>query len=578
MSGCPHKYKVNTECPRCKQSICAECFSLSVKEHSECPVCKSPLTVALLIDLCHKEAIPNFKSVQNFLVGSSIPNRKRCSVSLNADVSKLPGTMGSSIARSTFSGMSDTTLFIDESTYQADDNSNIFEQPDSPEFITFTKEKGWDFPIIQTATLPKMIQVITSKDFQDPYFAECLVFGYPTVMTKEELIGLLVKRFNPQRPEGMNWDEFVSSKLSPIRMKVMGFIRSWVNWRFSDFDDIDMRTTLELLIGMYETFKPKMAKFMKDFIDKQEKKTQTHIREFTLGNEAKYMKDFIEEQPIFSFSIKDVAQQITLMQFDKFRRITVDELLSQMWTKKDNKTLTPNIVAMMQLTNKISYIVQNIILSFVKLKYRIFAIEFFIKVAEYLKKLNNFDGFKAILAALDSSAIYRLKDTKDGLSEESIKLLTEFQSIVNYESNFKKLREITAICEPPCIPFLGSTLGDLVFTKENEKSENGQLKLVNFFRVRTYGSMLREIVMKQGTSFPFYYCKNLKELIEQFEFEENEDKLFEKSINVEPTRNKEISKEDKKKINKAKGDVENLWKKYHSFWKKTMKIEAVVSK
>ena len=30
--------------------------------------------------------------------------------------------------------------------------------------------------------------------------------------------------------------------------------------------------------------------------------------------------------PVFKFSMKDIAQQITLLQFDKFRRITIDEL------------------------------------------------------------------------------------------------------------------------------------------------------------------------------------------------------------------------------------------------------------
>lgn len=474
--------------------------------------------------------------------------------------------------RSIISGMSDVSVFADESTYVADTGSALFEHPDSPEYVTFTKEKGWDFKIIQTATLEKMVEVMTRKNSEDPYFAECLVFGYPTCTTKEELISVLLKRFNPRRPEGMSWEEFMRTILTPVRMKIMGFMRSWVKWRFTDFDEIDMRCTLETLVRMYESFKPKMARYMKDFIDKQDRHLHEPIPEFEQGEEVKHLKDMEGLPTLFTYSTKDVAKQITLMQFDKFRRITVDELLSQAWMKKDAKTQTPNIVAMTQLTNTLSYNVQNVILGIEKLKYRIFAMEYFIKVAEELRQLHNFDGFKAIVAALDSSAIYRLKQTREGLSDDAKEKLKEFNDIVNYEGNFKKLREITAVCEPPCIPFVGSTLGDLVFTKENEKSEGDSRGLINFFRVRTYGSMLRELVLKQEATFPFSQSMTLISLIKALPAIDDDDKLFEMSQKLEESRpNNEFTKEEKKVIAHSKDRAEDIWKKYNSSWKKLLK-------
>ena len=141
--------------------------------------------------------------------------------------------------------------------------------------------------------------------------------------------------------------------------------------------------------------------------------------------------------------------------------------------------------------------------------------------------------------------------------------------LLSYEYNFKRLREITASCEPPCIPFVGSTLTDLVFTKENEKADTKKSnQMINFFRVRTYGSMIREIVMQQQTIFPFNYSKKLMELIISLPCEQNENRLYELSNIIEEKRVGDVSKDERKRMNKEREAADNLWKKYHLFWKK----------
>ena len=270
--------------------------------------------------------------------------------------------------------------------------------------------------------------------------------------------------------------------------------------------------------------------------------------------------------------MKDIVQQITLLQYDKFRRITTDELYSQRWSSKDKETITPNIVEMMKLTNQLSYNVQNIILLLPELRYRLFAVEFFISIAEQLKELHNFDGFKAIVAALYAIPVFRLKNTMEYISDSYKQKLKEFNDLLSYDHNFKRLREITAACKPPCIPFVGSTLTDLVFTKENEKADKDiSTDLINFWRVRTYGSMIKEIVMQQQTTFPFHYSKKLMELIISLPCEQNENRLYELSNIIEEKRVGELTKEDKKRFAKEREAADSLWKKYHSFWKKNEK-------
>ncbi|ELP85790.1 guanine nucleotide exchange factor, putative [Entamoeba invadens IP1] len=572
MSDCTHGLGNTTECPKCKKQICVKCFCDSVKANGQCPICKEEVATSLLLELTGKSE--NGVSLKQLAPPFKAKKRNSMVVTDNLKVTEQSELSRRRSVYSDFSGLE----MILESSYTPDASHDLFEKPDSSDFVTFTSEKGWDTKIIQTATYEKMIEIITRQDFEDSYFAECLIFGYSTFTTKESLMDILTKRMSPQKPEKMDWEVFVKTVLVPIRTKIVNFIRTWAKWRCADFMNENMSNKVDNIIQIHSEIKPQTAQFMSDYMKKLRVNYTKPIEQLDEGVDVRKNSEFDVLSAIFAFWYKDVAQQIMLMQYDLFRRIPVEELLSQGWMKKENKVITPNIVKMMQMTNSLSYKVQTTILSLSKLKHRIFAVEYFIKVAQEMKEIHNFDGFKSILAALNASPIFRLKDTFDGLSDEFKRTLSEFNDLVDYDSNFKKLREMTNVCKPPCVPFLGSTLGDLVFTKENEKSENGQLKLVNFFRVRMYGLMLKEIVMKQNSPPSFYVARDLENVIQRMRVNENEDTLFDISKTLEETRSGELSKENKKAISKGKEGAEKMWKKYNAFWKKNTKITVIGTK
>ena len=68
---------------------------------------------------------------------------------------------------------------------------------------------------------------------------------------------------------------------------------------------------------------------------------------------------------------------------------------------------------------------------------------------------------------MQSSAVYRLKKTKEAMSAKSLKTLESLKTLTSAELNFKNLRTQIHNVEPPLIPFPGIYQGDLVLLFNN---------------------------------------------------------------------------------------------------------------
>ncbi len=82
--------------------------------------------------------------------------------------------------------------------------------------------------------------------------------------------------------------------------------------------------------------------------------------------------------------------------------------------------------------------------------------KYFILVGEKCKQLNNFNALMAILAALNSSPIHRLKRTKELLSSKTNSVLEDLKHLMAPGQNFSNYRNRLRSVNPPCVPFLGN--------------------------------------------------------------------------------------------------------------------------
>lgn len=110
----------------------------------------------------------------------------------------------------------------------------------------------------------------------------------------------------------------------------------------------------------------------------------------------------------------ELARQLTLREFMLFEKITPFECLTrrQSRSKARNNTLegTPHIDVFIQNSNDLTNWVGAMILSYTDARKRSQAIKYFTNVAEYCRQYNNFSSMMAIISAISSATIHRLKN------------------------------------------------------------------------------------------------------------------------------------------------------------------------
>ena len=174
--------------------------------------------------------------------------------------------------------------------------------------------------------------------------------------------------------------------------------------------------------------------------------------------------------------------QLSMMDWNYFQKLKMEEFHETAWMKKDHATTSPNILALIDHFNTVSNWVKVTLLTIVQRKERVKIMRKFIQLAYVLKQMRNYSGVIAILAGIDSGPIYRLKKTMDGIASNKkySNLMADLRALTNPRKNWVSLREAIrddllagSECPTPVIPYLGMLLSDLVFIDEGNPSMTG---------------------------------------------------------------------------------------------------------
>eukprot|EP00050_Salpingoeca_kvevrii_P015775 m.49989 g.49989 ORF g.49989 m.49989 type:complete len:563 (-) comp6506_c1_seq1:341-2029(-) len=236
---------------------------------------------------------------------------------------------------------------------------------------------------------------------------------------------------------------------------------------------------------------------------------------------------------ILTISDDDFATQITLENWELFRRLEPEELRNGAWMKDDKQDRAPNVVALSSQFNSLSFWVTHEVVMTQEKEARANKIGHFIRIAKKLRELNNFHGLRAILAGLQSAPIYRLKQSWELVRTRERERFSKLELLASNADNFHEMRQALMSSKPPCIPYLGMYLTDLTHTavaatKESAADRNHQCEdmirfVLNFQRFE-YHLMLNQPVSD--------YLKTLNHSADYMKFFERQH--FECSQKLEP--------------------------------------------
>ena len=229
----------------------------------------------------------------------------------------------------------------------------------------------------------------------------------------------------------------------------------------------------------------------------------------------------------------EIARQLTLIEWNLFRRIAPKELLSLSWSKKDKEFRSPNVLKMIARFNEVSNWICVQILTELDVKKRANNIRKIILIGEELYKLRNFNGVFEITSGLLSAGVTRLKLSWELVPKPAYKIYEKLKELTDSEANFGKYREAVAVLpHQSCLPYLGRILSDIVFIEEGNPIflENGH---VNFIKCRMIGDVITQLRRYQQHPYNLQTIDTIAEFLSGHQIV-SEDDCFRMSLEIEP--------------------------------------------
>ncbi|XP_042537093.1 ral guanine nucleotide dissociation stimulator isoform X1 [Dipodomys spectabilis] len=235
----------------------------------------------------------------------------------------------------------------------------------------------------------------------------------------------------------------------------------------------------------------------------------------------------LSEKPhLLTFPPDLVAEQFTLMDAELFKKVVPYHCLGSIWSQRDKKGkehLAPTIRATVTQFNNVANCVITTCLGdhSMKASDRARVVEHWIEVARECRVLKNFSSLYAILSALQSNAIHRLKRTWEEVSRDSFRVFQKLSEIFSDENNYSLSRELlikegtskfaTLEMNPRrgprrpkemgviqgTVPYLGTFLTDLVML-DTAMKDYLYGRLINFEKRRKEFEVIAQIKLLQS--------------------------------------------------------------------------------
>lgn len=244
------------------------------------------------------------------------------------------------------------------------------------------------------------------------------------------------------------------------------------------------------------------------------------------------VKDLGKRKKLLDFSTASLARELTMQEWEIFKRIAPREFLNQAWQRENKAIIAPNIIRMIGRFNQISYWVATEVLTKQDRKTQVKIIKKFIKTAYICYHLGNFNSMMEILSGLNNISISRLKDTWRQVPEKYKAYFEELEAVMDNQQNFHRYREQLAKREEarePTLPYFGLFLRYFTYLDDGNPAY-GPDKCINIGAMELRLEHVQKVMKYQ--SIPYNLSRNVhvQNFLNNLHVVEDEDKLYAMSL------------------------------------------------
>eukprot|EP00727_Mastigamoeba_balamuthi_P001244 m51a1_g11116 putative ras guanine nucleotide exchange factor (1535) ;mRNA; r:94500-106068 len=385
--------------------------------------------------------------------------------------------------------------------------------------------------LFRAGTINHIVTRLTAENHCDTKFMKTCITTYQSFCTPRELLKKLAERYNAPA------ERLPKPLIEAIRMRVGVALKYWIENQFDDFD----RKTVEELLQFIEGFKrdghATLAQALANEVAQKKKELERGV-EMAVDDAplaaAPFERTLLDA--LMNTPDDDIARQLTVIDNEMFRRVKAAELLNQNWSKKKARHKSPNILAMIARSNRISFWVASCIVSQAFVSSRSKVVSKFITIGDALKRVRNYNTLMSIIAGLTMSSVQRLQNTFQSIKPAHAAMFQQLQDLMSPQYSFKTYRDALRQQATFAQPYLGTYLTDLTFMGDGNpdlvSNESGQ-QLINFKKRELVCGIISDLQMLQQVLCPFKPVEPLySQLLELPQCDEAS--LYNISLQVEP--------------------------------------------
>jgi son of sevenless-like protein len=391
---------------------------------------------------------------------------------------------------------------------------------------------------LRAATLEKLIYLLPCNS--DPYYLLHFLITFRSFCSPEELLRKLVDVW-----DNSAFASYTSRELDVFRIKYMNVVKTWLDKHFYDFTPQLVHNVTEFLDKHHEAIGPVTCHSMKKLIKRNTDRIEKKVVYSVVPSSAPILPpDFAAcELGPLALDPLELARQMTLLDEQQYKSILPRECMNQCWnkgTQADQQERAPHVVRMILRFNAVSAWVTRCIVSEPLVKKRKTILTRMIKLAQHLRQIHNYHSLLAVVAALESASVTRLKKTWEAVDKSYLQQLQDLKALMSAEGSYKSFRAALHSEDPPCIPYLGVYLADLTFIEDGNpdrvpSADDSGRELINFAKMRMLAKVIDEIRFYQQDPFAFEPVPRIQEYLQNEELSPISEKdAYELSLKAEP--------------------------------------------